>query len=149
MRWILWPVHKYNGWVTQRELRIANSTNPLVLTTLIWNAFETAFPPVIGTILLLVIGFRLRHCDHVASVTGDMIAIIALWFGMSRSRDTSVIDAVNEVCRRSTNIGPYSNGYQHVVSMIPQFRRQLRFYNSAIIIVNFALFAAGLVLSFL
>src|ERR1019366_8562183 len=91
MKWILWPVHKYQRWVTEREFHIAISANPLFLTTLIWNAFETVFPPIVTTILLFIIGFRLRQYDHVASVTGDAISIIALWFPLIRNLEAVVV----------------------------------------------------------
>jgi hypothetical protein len=148
MKWLLWPWRQYQRWMIQRELHIANDANPLFWGRLIWEAVKTAALPIILTIVLFFFGFTFRDFHYVAGIAGDLIAFIALWFGLRRSRDTAVIDAIATVCRRLPH-AHYANGYQHVGEMIPNFRHQLRFYNLAIIVVNVALFLVGVALSFL
>lgn len=148
MAWLLWPWHKYQHLAIQRELHIANAANPLVWLDLVCAALKTAALPIAVTLLLLIFGFALRQHDHVAAIAGDLIACIALWFGLTRSRDAIIIDAITSVCQRSTNIGPHTNGYQHIRDMIPKFRNNLRFYNRSVIVVNVNLFLSGIALSF-
>lgn len=144
MKWLFWPWRKYQQWVIEREYHIAKASNPLVIGRLIWEAILTAAPPILIATILAVCGLTF----HLPSLAGDLIAFVALWFGLTRSRDTAVINAISSVCRSAAPNNRYANGYQHVSEMVQKFRGQLRFYNSAIIVVNIVLFAFGVGLSF-
>jgi hypothetical protein len=141
------PYRSYRNWVIRREMHIADHEHPLSTMVLIWDALKTASPPLVVSAVLFCVGIVACEVDHATALTGDLIASIALWFGLSRSTEKVILEHIAAVCQRLAGTVPNKDGFAYFGEAIPNYRKKLRIYSGALNVVNVALFLAGIALS--
>jgi hypothetical protein len=137
----------YRDWAIQREMHIADPAHPLSTMALIWDALKTASPPLVLSGVLFCVGVVAGEGNHVTALMGDLIACIALWFGLSRSTEKTIVEHIAAVCRRLAGNVPHKDGFAYFRDKIPNYRENLRIYSGALLVVNVALFLGGIALS--